>query len=529
MSAPIHPIQKIRVAKHIAPAIFTNKTPRFHIDILEFLNNPGKFKVLCIFRGGGKTTNINKIDMFSKIFFEHEPFIQIFSATKEKAQAFLSDIKEMVLSAMKCGYDIQKGSVWDQKHIELVIGEKNSEGKRVEYKVYIQAIGAGQDPRGGTKNFGRPTLQIFDDIESNQGQYAIARKENRKKLERWFTGECLPSLDPIYGKVIFIGTILHEDSILNNILRDKDNGYQKLIIPLVTADGQSAWADRHPLTKEEARAKEKEIQDKTGKIIEIESIEDIKARYEKDGLLKTFCQEYLCQAQSEESRLFKEHYFKYYSHIEYSDKIRYLHFENALEHKKMAIREPKSIVLMDGSKIDIENTIRYATMDLATAKGKDKTVIITVAIDSQNNMYVLPIRAGHWTPFKKSVEVISGYKEFRPLRFGIEKAGMQNDFFYTIDVAQKEMKTRVPIEEMSHGGINKNIRIAKLEPYFITGKFFFCKDDPLTSLLESQLLAFDIDIEGVDDFIDTLAYILHFIKGRTFEEEDEDEDEESTW
>ena len=106
---------------------------------------------------------------------------------------------------------------------------------------------------------------------------------------------------------------------------------------------------------------------------------------------------------------------------------------------------------------------------------------------------------------------------------------MQNEFFYTVDEAQKAMNVNVPVEPLSHGGINKNIRISNLEPLFIVGKVFFNKSDPLTSLLEAQLLAFDIEIEGVDDLIDALAYQLHFIVGRTFEDDDYEEEEDTAW
>ena len=114
---------------------------------------------------------------------------------------------------------------------------------------------------------------------------------------------------------------------------------------------------------------------------------------------------------------------------------------------------------------------------------------------------------------------------------GIEKASMQNDFFDTIDEMQKANNLRIPVEPLSHGGINKNIRIANLEPLFLVGKIYFCDKDLLTSELEAQFLAFDIDIEGSnDDYIDTLAYQHHFIRDRTFEDDEyEDDEEDSVW
>jgi hypothetical protein len=107
---------------------------------------------------------------------------------------------------------------------------------------------------------------------------------------------------------------------------------------------------------------------------------------------------------------------------------------------------------------------------------------------------------------------------------------MQNDYFYTIDEAQKAMDIKIPVAPLTHGGVNKNIRISNLQPLFMANKIFFNESDPNTSLLEAQFLSFNIDIEGShDDLIDTLAYQHHFIKGRTFEDDDYEEDDDTTW
>ncbi len=473
-----------------------------------------------MFRGGGKTTTVNKTDMFSTLWYDHEPYTQIFSATQDKAEKFLADVKNMIVSAMRNGYDIRKGVHWNKTQVEVIIDG--------EHTCYIEVFGAGQDPRGGTNNFSRPTKQVFDDIESKQGQYAIRSKANRKKLWDWFFGECIPSLDPIYGRAVIIGTILHTDSLLNRILKKKK--WKSKIIPLLTDSGKSAWGDRHPLTAVEARIKEKEIKNKFGKSVEIDSIEDIKAMYKEDGNLKLFYQEYLCVAQGEESRLFKQEFFKYYKGIKYKEEIETFRVQHLNETKTINLRIPQSIILEDKTTIKIEHTYRYATMDIASKDGKDKTVIITVAYDSNNKMYILPIKAGKWTPSEKAEAVIVEYRKHHQIRFGIEKASMQNDFFSTIDEMQKANNLRIPVEPISHGGISKNIRIQNLEPLFLAGKIYFCESDPLSSDLEAQFLAFDMEVEGSnDDYIDALAYQLHFIRDRSFEQDDYEEEEESIW
>lgn len=532
----IAPLLKLKTANHIAPAIFTEKTPILHIGLHEFLNRPSKYKVICMFRGGGKTTSINKIDIFSKIFYEHERFIQIFSTTSTKAEKFIADAKNMVINAIKKRYNIRKGSIWRTDAIEVIVDNV--------HVCYIEVYGAGQDPRGSTYEFARPTLHIYDDIESNQGQYAIKTKDNRLKLRSWFYGECLPALDPIYGKVIFIGTILHTDSLLNRILNDvyedgekledDEDEWDKLIIPIII-NGKSAWPDRFPLTNADAKIKEQEIFARTGKVVKIESIEKIKRKYARLGQLKTFYQEYLCVAQPEEIKMFKPEYLKYFSHIEYSTKENYLEFENAIGKRRVLIAEPTHIVFDDGTKLKIEDTVRFATKDQGSSgskskRGNDDSVIVTCAYDSNDNMYVLDISAGKWTPFDKSVNIIRTFKTFGYSRLGIESGGMQNEYFYTINEFQKATGIRVPVEEVSHNGVNKNIRIANLEVLFLAGKIWFNRSDPNTSKAEAELFAFDIDIEGdKDNIIDAIAYQRRFqaFKNHTVDS-DEDEDE-SEW
>ena len=86
------PRLKLETAKIIAPAIFERKTPKIHIELLEFLDKPAKFKAITMARDMAKTTVVNKIDMFSDIFFNHQRYTQIFSATEKKAAKFLHEV-----------------------------------------------------------------------------------------------------------------------------------------------------------------------------------------------------------------------------------------------------------------------------------------------------------------------------------------------------------------------------------------------------------------------------------------------------
>lgn len=513
------PMQRLQLAKFVAPTMFENKSPKLHIELLEHFSSSSKYSVASLFRGAGKTTVENKIDTFASLFLDHEEYTQIFSSTQDKAKKFLNDVKTMIVNAIIKGLDIKKGAIWSSTEIEVIVDGT--------HKCFIEALGAGQDPRGGSYNFMRPTKQIFDDIESKSGQYAIRTKANREKLKEWFYGDCLPSLDPIKGRVKFIGTILHADSLLMMLLKNPE---WKPFIRGIIIDGKSAWADRFPLTDTEAKIKSQELYIKTGKKVDIVSIESIKRELYAQGKHDLFYQEYLCMPQSEEKKLFKNSDFKYFSHIEYSDEIKTVVFKNAKETEKILAKKPINIVFKDNSKLPLSSCYIYTTMDLAS-DGSDKSAIVTVAFDGKGNWYIIDVSCGHWSPFDKSANAIRVQMQFSPIRFGIEKASAQNDFFYTIDVAQKETGVRIPVEELRHGGVNKNIRISNLQPLFFTNKIYFNESDMNTSELESQLATFDIDVESLhDDLMDTLAYQLQFTKDRTFSyDEDEDEDYSSTW
>lgn len=515
----VNPMQRLQLAKFVAPTMFENKSPKLHIELLEHFNSPAKYSVASLFRGAGKTTVENKIDTFASLFLDHEEYTQIFSSTQDKAKKFLNDVKTMITNGMLKGLHIKRGAIWSSTEIEIIVDGT--------HKCFIEALGAGQDPRGGSYNFMRPTKQIFDDIESKSGQYSIRNKANREKLKEWFYGDCLPSLDPIKGRVKFIGTILHADSLLMMLLKNPE---WKSFIRGIIQDGKSAWPDRFPLTDSEAKIKSHEVFLRTGKKVSIVSIESIKRELYAQGKHDLFYQEYLCMPQSEEKKLFKNEDFRYFSHIEYSDKIKSVTFKNAKESEKILTKEPLFIVFKNGEKIPYSSLYVYSTMDLAS-DGADKSAIVTVAFDSKGYWYVLDVSCGHWSPFDKSANAIRIQMQFTPIRFGIEKASAQNDFFYTIDVAQKETGIRIPVEELKHGGVNKNIRMSNLQPLFFTNKIYFNESDMNTSELESQLATFDIDVESLhDDLIDTLAYQLQFTKGRSFNyDEDEEEEFGSTW
>ena len=526
--------------KDIEPAIFENYTPKFHVELLNFVNGPEQFKACAVFRGAGKSTLLTKVTILNRVAFEYEPFTMIVSADKDKAQNFLSDIKDMVDKATEKGYAIERGDVWKQDRAEVIVnkGLKDKDGNSLEHRCFIAAFGAGQDPRGYTYKNVRPTLIIADDLESKNGQYAIGNKRNRQRLKEWFYADLMPGLHPTRGQLILIGTILHEDSILNNIVMEKERERIKIesgeehgedgdeygthksewhvkVIPIMQ-DGKAMWRSRFPIKK----------------------IRAIKARLSRIGLINEFYQEYMCKAMAPEKQLFKRENFNYFSHLKYSaEPAPKIIVKDALSEGVIEAARPTHIVKTNGEEIPLSLCRVYTTMDLASYDGADRTAIITFAVAPNGEVYIIDITAGHWTPFEKSMQSIRVQVMFNPERFGIEKASAQNDFFYTIDEVQKQTGIKIKVHPLSHHSKAKNTRISLLHPLFITGRIFFNKKQSSTTELEAELLGFDPEVESKhDDLMDALAYIMEFIVNRTFdvieelnEEEYEYEDDDNDW
>lgn len=81
--------------------------------------------------------------------------------------------------------------------------------------------GSGQQVRGLNWHNHRPELIIVDDLENKD---ELRSEENRKKLKQWFHSDLMKSIDRYSGKycIVYIDTLKHEDSLLQELLDDPE-------------------------------------------------------------------------------------------------------------------------------------------------------------------------------------------------------------------------------------------------------------------------------------------------------------------
>lgn len=474
-------LEKLKFTKNAVPQIFEKgvRTPQIHFQIHKTIAKRKPFTVVAVFRGAAKTTVITKIDTAAEIFFNQEPYTQIVSKDHDKARKITADIKKILLGYRKAGFNVSMGEKTADDLFEVVVDGR---------KCVVEAIGAGEDPRGATADFMRPTRIVVDDLESKQGKYPIGNKKSRKKLADWFDDDLVPGLHPTRGRLIILGTVLSKDGLIARCLKDPD--YEKVDIPILR-NGKSSWVTRFPM----------------------HIITKIKDRFARRGNLSAFYREYMNKPVADEKLIFKPEYFKYFSHVEFEGVPHQREIKNAKKQIFINIQKPKYIVFNDGSKLDLSACTIYTTMDVASGSDTgDRSAIVTCAYDSSGNRYFLEIKSGYWDPFEKGVYAIETYLTWLPSLFGIEKGGMQNDFHSSIAVTQLENDVVIPIYPLEHKGIPKNVRIQNSQPAWIAGRNWLNASDPNTTVLESQYTSFDFESDSdEDDEMDAAAYQERFV------------------
>ncbi|PJG86205.1 phage terminase large subunit [Conservatibacter flavescens] len=130
--------------------------------------------------------------------------------TKEQAFGMLEAIKVEIESNPRLAIDfpeLKPGKVW---RTGAIVTSKNQK---------VEAVGAGQKLRGRRHGAYRPDLVVLDDIENDE---SVETPAQRNKLHNWVLKAVL-KLGAAGEKfdVIYVGTILHYDSVLSRVLNTK--------------------------------------------------------------------------------------------------------------------------------------------------------------------------------------------------------------------------------------------------------------------------------------------------------------------
>lgn len=179
-------------------------------------------------RGHAKSTNFTFKDTLHAIVYEYKHYPIILSDSSEQAEGFLTDIKTELEENRNIIEDFGnlKGKVWKSSVI------------LTSTDIKVEAIGSGKKIRGRRHRNWRPDLIVMDDIENDENVNTL---DQRKKLESWFY-KAVSKAGDTYTDIVYIGTILHYDSLLSKVLKNPEYHCVKYRGVISFAENEQLWA-----------------------------------------------------------------------------------------------------------------------------------------------------------------------------------------------------------------------------------------------------------------------------------------------
>ncbi len=195
-------------------------------------------------RGEAKSTIVTRLFALYCVVTNQKNYIAIISDSLDQSAEFLQAIKTELEVNPRIKTDFPKvhgaGRIWQSYTIHTA----NS--------IKIQCAGARKKMRGWVYGAYRPDLVLLDDLENDEN---VESPEQRDKLYKWLLRTPL-KLAAAGEKmdVVYIGTILHHDSVLNRILKNKGWTTRVFKALLEWPDNMALWDSWEAIYHDEGEA-----------------------------------------------------------------------------------------------------------------------------------------------------------------------------------------------------------------------------------------------------------------------------------
>jgi len=442
----------------VMPNMFSSESPPFHYSLTESLLDKDEKQINVIApRGHAKSSVVAGIyPLFHLMFDKGIKVIVLVSRTQSHATKLLGTIKDVLDYSQEFRYffgywGMQSARKWTNTEIELKDGS------------VIICKGTGQQIRGIKHGNQRPTLLILDDPEDeNNTKTSEAMEYNL----RWLLQSGVPSLDPLTGRICVIGTPQHERCMVETLKDMK--GWKTLEFRPDLEKKIALWDEVWPV--------DKLIQKKE----ELESI----------NRLSVFYREYLCQIVGDEDNLFRKDDIQYY--------------DGYIEQDEAGL---STLVLtnLNGEEVNERRPVNIFTgVDPAssTKKTADYSVIFNIAIDDENNRFVLPYYRKRATPLNLADAIIRNFKHYNSTKTRIESVGYQEMLRQYIKEESEKQGLFIPgLEIKENPRTRKSYRLESLQPLFANKRVFIKKD---MQALQDELLLYPRGKH--DDLLDGFFY-----------------------
>lgn len=466
--------------KTFFPRIFTGEFCEFHKEVFRSLedyiinkNNSKAYFVRSAPRGHGKSQILSFGFPLWCIVNKYSKNILIVSDTNDQAMQFIMAIRD----------ELEENEILRDAYGDLV-GNKTWANIKINTSTKIQVVGkgAGQKLRGIKYKYFRPDIIIVDDLENDE---SVETEAQRQKLLNWFQKALLPCGNTTV-KIIYIGTVLNYESLLNKLLSAPeysmwDRKKYQAVIKFSKSHLWEEWeeilkSDKYDNPDYEAREFYKKHKREMLKGVKILWEGKQPDHYYDLMVMKlmnpeAFDSEYQNDPVSESMRVFKEDWFKYW--------------EDLPEIKQVYIGVDPS---------------------LAKSNKADNSAITVIGKGVDNFLYVLKSDIRRRKPDKIIDDLISECITYQAklVKVGIE--AMQFQYFFAQECGRRglEQNIAIPIEPMTNIQ-DKQLRIKGLVPFIKNG---YIKFHISQKKLLDELRRFP---KGSDDGMDSLKYAVDLV------------------
>ena len=457
----------------------------FHREWWELCCSDKRYIAIAAPRGHSKSTSITIAYTLAEVLFRSSKYVVIVSDSEYQAVNFLGQLKQYLtenedivkLFKIKKG---EKGTVEFIKETEADIIVETEDG----HKFRIIAKGSEQKLRGLLWNGKRPDLMVLDDMESDE---QVMNKDRRQKFRNWFMGALLPALSE-HGKIRYVGTILHQDSMLENLMPKAHGPYT---VTEELKQYQTKYAGLWRSYK--YRAHNEDFSD----ILwpdrwSAEALKEQRNEYIQQGLPEKYAQEFLNIALDESTAFFRKNDF----------------ITETVDDKKKLLN------------YYIAGDFAISDKDRA-----DYTVFAVGGMDENGILHIRNIVRGRMDGQEIVETMIALQRLYKPISFGIEDTQITKSLGPYLNRAMIEANEFINVIPMKPHKSDKMTRAQPMRARMRAGGVKFDKAGDWYQALEDEMLAFPRARH--DDQVDSMSYlgliIDKMIEAATPEEVEEEE------
>ncbi len=452
-------------------------SPDCHMEWWELCTSKHPKVAIAAPRRHAKSTAVTLAYVLASVLFRNRQYVLVLSDTITQAGQFLGDIKKELM---------------DNEKIVSLFGitgfEKDTEDDVIVtcndgHQFRITAKGSEQKMRGLKWNNKRPDLIVGDDLENDE---IVLNKERREKFKRWFYGAVVPCLSS-HGVIRIVGTILHEDSLLSNLMPSIWNKHT-VVEPLkvYSRNLRESWRS----IKYRAHTDDFDAILWPQKYTR-EWFESEKRDFTDRGISDVYSQEYLNEPIDDSVAYFKRQDFL---PMGAEDKKKTLHW--------------------------------YIAADLAISKEEqaDYTVFVIAAMDESRTLYVRNVIRERLDGREIVDMILSLNKVYQPEIFAIEDMQVTKSIGPFLREEMIRTGSFVNLLPLKHGGKDKIQRARSIQGRMRAGAVKFDKAGEWYPSFEDELCKFPRGTK--DDQVDAFAYVGimldSLIEAPTKEELDDD-------